>query len=171
VYNARLVRYDRVAHEYPLFGDFSSDLLIGDWERRGYVLVEFENAAPNSVFVKKPGKATPEWSPRFEHGFSQIADWFYKIDTQRHAADFEERFGSRAVQMSGLLILGRREDFGPRERDRLGWRQQHVSVNGNQIHCMTFDDLCEDVLLRLATFPALRKIRRKPKNPPDTRRS
>jgi Domain of unknown function (DUF4263) len=164
VNNSRLVRYDRIAHEYPLFGDFSCDLVVGDWVRQAYVLVEFENAAPNSVFVKKGQKATPEWSPRFEHGFSQILDWFYKLDTQRHSPDFEERFGSRVVHMSGLLVVGRRETLGPREEDRLRWRQQHVAINGHLIHCMTFDDLCEDILLRLATYPALQKARKRPKS-------
>jgi hypothetical protein len=156
VYNYHIVRYDRVAHEYPFFGDFVCDLVVGDWGRRGYVFVEFEDAAPDSIFVKKK-RETPEWSPRFEHGFSQILDWFYKLDTQRHAPDFEQRFGDRVVHLSGLLIVGRKEDFGPRERDRLTWRQQHVEINGNKIHCMTFDDLCENMLLRLQTFPALRQ--------------
>jgi hypothetical protein len=55
------------------------------------------------------------------------------------------------------LVVGRREDFGPRERDRVNWRQRHVDVNGNKIHCITFDDLCEEALSRLATYPLLRK--------------
>jgi hypothetical protein len=155
-YNAHMIRYDRVAHEYPLFGDFVCDLVVGDWERRSYMLVEFENAAPDSLFVKKK-KETPEWSPRLEHGFSQILDWFYKLDTQRHAPDFEQRFGARVVHLSGLLIVGRRQDFGLREKDRLRWRQQHVLIQGNQIHCLTFDDLCDDLLTRLTTYPALQK--------------
>jgi hypothetical protein len=156
MYSSQVVKYDRVAHEYPLFGDFVCDLVVGDWGRRGYVFVEFENAAPNSIFVKKK-KDVPEWSPRFEHGFSQILDWFYKLDDQRHASDFAQRFGDRIIHISGLLLVGRKEDFGPRERDRLKWRQQHVAVNGNMIHCVTFDDLCDDMLTRLATFPALHK--------------
>jgi hypothetical protein len=160
VYNASVVKYDRVHHEYPLFGDFQCDLVVGDWARRAYVFVEFENAAPNSIFVQK--RATPEWSPRFEHGFSQILDWFYKLDTQRHSADFEQRFGSRVVQISGLLVVGRKEALGPRELERLQWRQQHVAINGHHVYCMTFDDLCEDILLRLATYPALQKSARRP---------
>jgi hypothetical protein len=157
VYNYHTIKYDRVAHEYPLFGDFTCDLVAGDWQRRGYVFVEFENGAPDSIFVKKRSKNTPEWSPRFEHGFSQIVDWFYKLDTQRQSADFEERFGDRVVRVSGLLIVGRREDFGPRERDRLKWRQQHIDINGNKVHCLTFDDLCDETLARLAGYPFLQK--------------
>ena len=157
VNNARVVQYDRFAHEYPMFGDFTCDLVAGDWSRSAYVFVEFENAAPDSIFVQK-GRATPEWSPRFEHGFSQILDWFYKLDTQRHNPDFEQRFGSRDVHVSGLLVVGRKQVFGARERDRLSWRHQHVTVHGKQIYSMTFDDLCEDTLARLHSYPALKKV-------------
>ncbi len=157
VNNSQAIQYDRVAHEYPLFGDFTCDLVAGDWSKRAYVFVEFENAEPESVFVKKKHKNTPEWSHRYEHGFSQILDWFYKLDTQRQAADFEERFGDRIVHVSGLLVVGRGQDFGPRERERLHWRHQHIAVNGKQIHSMTFDDLCEDTLARLSVYPLLQK--------------
>jgi hypothetical protein len=156
VNNARAVQYDRIAHEYPMFGDFTCDLVAGDWSRSAFVFVEFENAAVDSVFVQKT-RATPEWSSRFEHGFSQILDWFYKMDTQRHSADFEHRFGSRDVHVSGLLVVGRKQDLGPREKERLNWRHQHVTVHGKQIYSMTFDDLCEDTLERLSRFPALKK--------------
>jgi hypothetical protein len=156
VNNARAVQYDRFAHEYDIFGDFTCDLVAGDWTRRAYVFVEFENAEPNSIFVQKR-RTTPEWSSRFEHGFSQILDWFYKMDTQRHNPDFEQRFGSRDPHVSGLLVVGRRQDFGPREQDRLSWRHQHVTVHGKQIYAMTFDDLCEDTIARLTTYPALRR--------------
>ena len=150
-YSTKAIVYDRVAHEYPLFGDFACDLVAGDWSRRAYTFVEFEDAAPESIFVKRR-RNTPEWSPRFEQGFSQIVDWFYKLYTQRHAPDFEERFGGRAIDTSGLLVVGRRQDFGPREKDRFSWRDRCVAVNGNRVQCLTFDDLCEDVLARLAPF-------------------
>jgi len=156
VNNARAVQYDRIAHEYPMFGDFTCDLVAGDWSRSAFVFVEFENAAENSVFVQK-SRTIPEWSARFEHGFSQILDWFYKMDTQRNSTDFEERFGSRDVHVSGLLVVGRKQDLGPREKERLNWRHQHVTVHGKQIYSMTFDDLCEDTLDRLSRFPALKK--------------
>jgi hypothetical protein len=160
VNNARAIQYDRIAHEYPMFGDFTCDLIAGDWSRSAFVLVEFENAFPNSIFSHK-ARATPEWAPRFEHGFSQILDWFYKMDTQRHTPDFQQRFGSRDIHVSGVLVVGRKQDFGPREQDRLSWRHQHVTVHGKQIYSMTFDDLCEDTLERLSRLPALKKAFRK----------
>lgn len=156
VNNARIIQYDRYAHEYPLFGDFTCDLVVGDWDRRAYVFVEFEDARPDSIFVKK-AKHTPEWAARFEHGFSQILDWLYKLDTQRHNPEFETRFGDRVVYVSGLLVVGRRQDLEARERDRLAWRHRHVSVNGVPIYSLTYDDLCEDTLERLTTYAKLTK--------------
>src|SRR6516165_2935758 len=74
-YNSLVIHYDRFAHEFDIFGPFACDLVAGDWARRAYVFVEFEDAAPKSIFVRTRRK-TLEWSPRFEHGFSQILDWF-----------------------------------------------------------------------------------------------
>lgn len=151
VYSSHIYEFNCVAHEYPLFGDFTCDLVTGDWNRKAYIFVEFENAEPNSIFIKK-SRNVPEWAPRFEHGFSQIVDWFYKLDTQRHTPDFEERFKDRAIDISGLLIVGRKQDLGPREKDRLNWRERRVDINGNKIYCMTFDDLCERILFRLSSY-------------------
>jgi len=92
-WNSDMVKYDRVAHEYPLFGSFVCDLVVGDWSRHSYVFVEFENAEPKNLFIKKK-RPTMEWSPRLEHGFSQLVDWFYELDTERNSVRFEERFGS-----------------------------------------------------------------------------
>ena len=55
-------------------GNFLSDLVVGDSVTQSYCFVEFEEAAPTSLFVSKPDISTPEWSPRFERGFSQIVD-------------------------------------------------------------------------------------------------
>jgi len=76
-YHPEIVRYDLVAHELPLFGDFVADLVVGDSKNSAFAFIEFEDASPDSIFVKK--KATPDWSPRFEHGFSQLVDWFFKL--------------------------------------------------------------------------------------------
>ncbi len=159
-YNSQIFNYNRLAHEYNFFGDFACDLVAGDWDRRSYVLVEFEDARPNSIF-KTRGRRTPEWSPRLEHGFSQLVDWFYKLGTQRDSTDFEQRFGARSVQFIGLLVIGRRHPLGPREQGRLGWRQRHVLVNGHPVHCLTFDDLCEAVLERLRYLPGLGRSRKR----------
>jgi hypothetical protein len=156
-YNGLVIRYDRFAHEFDIFGRFACDLVAGDWARRAYVFVEFEDAAPESIFVQTNRK-TPEWSRRFEHGFSQILDWFYKMDIERHTPEFEQEFGTRDPYYSGLLVAGRRQDIGVQERDRLSWRHQHLTVSGRQIHSITYDDLCEHTLERLAIFSALKSV-------------
>ena len=75
--DAALKVYDRIAVEYPLFGDFTCDLVVGDSARNTYCLIEFEDAGPTSLFIQRGKRATRDWSPRFEHGHSQIIDWFY----------------------------------------------------------------------------------------------
>lgn len=70
---------DLLAFEYDLFGDFTCDLAIGDSTSKTFLLVEFEDAMAESIFNLRKGKATPEWSPRLEHGFSQVIDWLWKI--------------------------------------------------------------------------------------------
>jgi len=110
-YNGLVIDYDRFAHEFDIFGPFICDLVAGCWASRAFVFVEFENAAPDSIFVQRRRK-TLEWSPRFEHGFSQILDWFYMMDIARHTPHFEQEFGTRDPYVSGLLVIGRRQDIG-----------------------------------------------------------
>lgn len=69
-YHPEIVRYDLVAHEFPLFGEFIADLVVGDSKNNAFAFIEFEDALADSIFEKK--KPTPDWSSRFEHGFSQL---------------------------------------------------------------------------------------------------
>ena len=152
-YHTNVVRYDLVAHEYDLFGDFTCDLVAGDSRRHAYVFLEFEDAGADSIFVKKKGKTTSEWSPRFEHGFSQIVDWFYKLNDMEKTAEFEERFGKPHIEYMGLLVIGKGQTLKPGELHRLQWRQEKVLINSNKVHCITFDQLYQDLLERLDAFP------------------
>jgi Domain of unknown function (DUF4263) len=122
--------FDLFAHEYALFGDFLCDLVVGDSTTKRYVFVEFEDAAPNSIFV--PKKATPEWAPRLEHGYSQIVDWFWKLHDMEKTDEYADRFGTGA-RYFGLLIVGRTENLGPRELRRLEWREEMARVNSKYI--------------------------------------
>lgn len=125
--------------------------MVGDSRNSAFAFIEFEDASPDSIFVKK--KATPDWSPRFEHGFSQFVDWFFKLDEQKQAVDFEDKFGSRTILHLGLLVVGGTAHLGKREEQRLRWRQEYVLLNSKQIHCKTFDQLRDDLLDRLERFP------------------
>ena len=110
-----------------------------------YVFVEFEDAKEESIFKKVKNKATSEYSTRFEHGYSQLKDWFYTLDTMQDTVDFEARFGNRSVQYEGVLIIGRKSflrlEHG--EPNRLRWHITHVIVNSKKISILTLDELYE----------------------------
>jgi hypothetical protein len=146
--NPNVQSVDRIAFEYPLFGDFVCDLVVGDSTSLSYCFIEFEETGPRSVFVER-NRETPEWASRFEHGFSQIIDWFWKLDDMSRTGDFEHRFGGRSIHWMACLIVGRKT-FGTREAERLTWRQNHVVVNSRHIICMNYEDLHETLGRRIA---------------------
>jgi hypothetical protein len=156
-YSPNVVRFDRLAFEYQLFGDFTCDVAVGDSVKHIYCFVEFEDAGPGSLFVKQGRKSTREWSPRFDHGYSQIIDWFYKLDDMRKSDDFAARFGARSITATGILVVGRDKGLLPGERERLHWRRNNVVVASQAIQVVTFDGLLEDLQARLETFPLTAK--------------
>ncbi len=151
-YNPSLASPDLLAWEYPIFGDFRCDFAIGDSARKVYTFVEYEDAGPNSLFVKQGEKATRAWSPRFDRGYGQIIDWFYKLHVMTDTPDMESRLGKRSIRYTGVLIIGRDQHMLPGERLRLEWRQEHVVVNSKHILCVTYDQLLEDLLFRLEQY-------------------
>jgi Domain of unknown function (DUF4263) len=66
--------------------------VLGNKNKSTFCVVEFEDGKLNSIFRKFANKSMTEWSPRFEHGFSQLVDWFCTLDdfkkTERFARDF-----------------------------------------------------------------------------------
>jgi hypothetical protein len=148
-YTPSVRRCNLLAYEYPLFGDFRCDLTIADSVTRACTFVEFEDAGPRSLFVQHGDKATREWSPRFDHGFSQVVDWFYKLQDMINTATMEARFGKRAIDYTGVLVVGRDQHMKPGEHDRLRWRREHIIVNSKRIVCVTYDELLADLTDRL----------------------
>jgi hypothetical protein len=144
--------FDLLAHEYDLFGDFTCDIVVGDSATKVYGFVELEDAAPRSVFVKRTGKSSLEWAPRFEHGFSQVVDWFYKLDDMEKTDEFESRFGKPVIKYFGLLIVGKDESFGEKELRRLQWRQEKTLINSNRVICVTFNQLHTDLMRRASAM-------------------
>jgi hypothetical protein len=151
-YSPDVLRFDRLAFEYPLFGDFACDIAVGDSAKQAYCFIELEDAGPGSLFVRQGRKATREWSPRLEHGFGQIVDWFHKLEDLRRSDDFVARFGSRVIRYSAVLIAGRDQYLGQGERERLRWRADNVVVGSQRIECVTFDNVVEDLEARLGLF-------------------
>jgi hypothetical protein len=148
-YNFDTFRWDRIAFEFDIFGDYKADLVVGDSQNRQYCFVEFEDAAETSIFKRSP-KATPDWSPRFEHGFSQIIDWILWLDNQRGTAPYTSRFGVPSIQFVAVLIIGRDRFLEkPLHRERLTWRSEQVIVASRKVNCITYDRLSRDLSARL----------------------
>jgi hypothetical protein len=151
-YHPDIDRFDRIAFEYDLFGDFSCDCVVGDSVKRSYNFVEFEEAGANSLFRRQGKKSTREWSARFDHGYSQIIDWFGKLRDTEKSDDFEARFGARTIDFMGTLVVGRDQFLQAGERQRLDYRRRHVVVDSRKIQCVTYDELLEDLSLRLELY-------------------
>lgn len=140
-----ITKTDKFAYEYDIFGDFTSDFTIGDSRRNAYCFVELEDAKKNSIFIKRSSRATPDWAMRFEHGYSQIIDWNYKLDDMEKSDSFEDRFGTRSIDSFCILVIGRSNFLSPQEKRRLRWRERHVVVRSQQIRCFTYDELLTEL--------------------------
>ena len=151
IFNTNIGQTDRIGHEYHLFNSFFCDLVIGDWQKKAYCFIEFEDTKPTSIFTNRK-KDCRDWGPRFEHGYSQIIDWFYKIDGMKEHQDCETYFCKRSIDYEGILVIGRDQYFQEGEKERLEWRTRHVIVNSKKIHCVTFDGLFSQMQKRLDTF-------------------
>ena len=132
-----------MAYEFPFFGDYRADLLVGSKSAAHFCVVEFEDGGPDSIFKKQPNRPNPEWSPRFEHGFSQLTDWFFNLDDYKKNHGFTKTFGYGHVSFTGLLVIGRSAGLDDMKRTRLRWRSDKVLIDSNAVICVTFDDVYE----------------------------
>jgi hypothetical protein len=147
-----ITKVDSIAYEYDLFGDFVCDFVVGDSRRHAYCFIEFEDAKRNSIFIPT-SRATSDWATRFEHGFSQIVDWIYKLSDAEKSDAFEDRFGARSIDAMCILVIGRSALLTEPERRRILWRERHVVVHSQKIRCMTYDQLLEEFSFILTTYP------------------
>jgi hypothetical protein len=86
--NSAIEMPDRVSTELSLFGDFACDAASGDSVSKAFLLIEFEDATERSVLGQAvPGKVKP-WSPRLEHGFSQLVDWAWRLAENQNSSSF-----------------------------------------------------------------------------------
>jgi len=149
----RLGIADCLAHEFPIQGDYAADVMLGNRGMKAFCAVEFENGNPGSIFTKVPSKSTREWSRRFEHGFSQLVDWFHALDDLKKTDRFAKDFGQGHIRFIGLIILGRSTDLTDYDKSRLAWRSEKVLVDSHPIECMTYDGLYEHLSFRISFFP------------------
>ncbi len=148
-YNTNIVRFDRIATEFDIFGDHTADVAIGDSQDHQYCFVEFEDAKESSVFSKSK-KVTPEWSARFNNGCSQVIDWLLWLENHKNTLPYQQRFGVGEIQYVGLLVIGRdRFLTDPALKQRLIWRSEQVIVSSRKLCCITFDKLYADLDTRL----------------------
>lgn len=150
-YNLNIVDWDKIniCNEFNVFGDHRADVAVGDLTNHEYCFIEFEDANSTSVFKKK-GKLTPEWSNRFEHGFSQLADWILWIEGAKNTQPFLTRFNVGTISYNMMLVIGRDQYLTKQGlQERLKWWNDHVTVYGRQVHCITFDRLYEQLSQRI----------------------
>jgi Domain of unknown function (DUF4263) len=148
-----IVRVDRLAYEFDFFGDYAADVAVGDSKRGAYCFIEFENAAPDSIFVKAGKKSSLEWATRFDKGYSQIIDWFWKLHDMAGTSTAKARFDNRdSIDYYALLVIGRSRHLKPLEFQRLEWRRQKVIIDSRRVHCLTFDEFYEDLAFKLERY-------------------
>jgi hypothetical protein len=142
---------NRWATELDLFGDFTCDVVAGDSEANAYTLIEFEPALEYSVFKKlQPKKSMRHWSPRFEHGFSQLVDWAWRISSEGvSSAAFRRIFSDDNPAIHLLIVVGRDADLGKDDLTRLRWRANHTTLGQFKMSCFTFDGILQSIRRRL----------------------
>ncbi len=149
-----------IAREFSFLGDFAADLFVGNSDVQQYLAVEFEDARKESIF-KDIGRSSTDWSPRFEHGYSQLIDWFATLDDYKKTDKFRKQYGQGHITFSGLLIVGRNAGVSENDRIRLEWRADKVRVDSHVINCITFDDLFTILERRLQLYSAATKPKKK----------
>jgi hypothetical protein len=137
-----------IVFEYPIFDNFAADLIVGNKSVGEFCFIEFEDGCGDSIF-QKTSRSLSEWSRRFEHGFSQIVDWFSLLDDLKKTDLFKKDFGKEFVRFSALLIIGRDYGVSDYDRLRLGWRRAKVLVDSQAVFCTTFDELNRNLDRRL----------------------
>lgn len=152
-YDPNIRTYNCLAFELEMFGQFSADVVVGDWARHSFCFIEFEDGTPDSIF-RATQRHTTDWAPRFEHGFSQIVDWFWLLRNLERTEPFERQFGARAINAMGILVIGRDSGISAGDRLRLDWRRDHVVVDSKKIYCCTFDELLRDLREKLYAWAA-----------------
>jgi len=145
---------NQIKHEFTLSGEFRADLVVGDSVNNIYCFIEFEDATEDSIFVNK-GRSTSEWAPRFKDGFSQIIDWFWRIDDYKNTAQFRSIFGTENIEYQGIIVIGRDEFLSELEKARLKWYLNRVVVDSRKVICKTFDQLARDTRNRLSRYPKI----------------
>jgi hypothetical protein len=134
---------DECEFEFDLWQDLLCDIGIGDSKSNTYCLIELEAAKKNSIFKNKP-KNYPKYSDRLECGYSQIIDWFFKIDEMKSTSTIKRRFSGDYPRVNAVLIIGRAHFLTTdSERHRFNWRRDNTLIGAKNVNCLTYDELLE----------------------------
>jgi hypothetical protein len=130
-----------IRFELQMKGMFRTDLVLGNDGLRQFGLIEFEDAMPDSIF-RKGTKQYRYWSPRIEHGFSQIVDWAWVRSDHPNDSVLVAGFGGRVVTSAYAVICGRtmslRDDT---EEKRFAHRRASLKVEGQPALVLTYDEM------------------------------
>jgi hypothetical protein len=134
---------DEYEFEFDLWQDLVCDIGIGNSKANAYCLIELEGAQKNSLFKSKP-KNYPKYSDRLECGYSQIIDWFFKIDELKNTSSIKRRFAGDYPRVNAVLIIGRSHFLNTDlERNRFNWRRDNTLIGAKNVNCLTYDELLE----------------------------
>lgn len=134
-------KVDEYEFEFDLWQDLVCDIGIGDSKANTYCLIELEGAKQNSIFKNKP-KNYPKYSECLECGYSQIVDWFFKIDEMKSTSSIKRRFAGDYPRINAVLIIGRSHFFKTDlERNRFNWRRDNILIGAKNVNCLTYDEL------------------------------
>lgn len=127
--------------ELSLQGLYRTDLVLGNDNRRSFLLIEFEGAEAHSVFGRTGTQQYRNWSPQLEHGFGQVIDWAALQATGPNLA-LQNAFHGEIERSVFLVICGRDAGIeGALERQRFNFRREHVHIHGLLSQVLTYDDL------------------------------
>jgi hypothetical protein len=144
-----------IKFELQMKGMFRTDLVLGNDGLRQFGLIEFEDAMSNSIF-KKGTKQYRYWSPRIEHGFSQIIDWAWVRSDHPNDSVLVAGFGGRIETSAYAVICGRKMSLkDDTEEKRFAHRRDSLKVDGHPALVLTYDDmvrLMEDNLSALNSW-------------------
>ena len=132
-----------VKAEFPLWGDFVCDLIVGNVSDGAFVLIEFEDAATTSLFRPKANRRNNIWGQRAEQAVSQVTDWLFRIGSEGPSDQMLRDFESRRINMMGLIVVGPSSEVNAYDRERLNWRSRNTIVGGSKVYIITYDDLLE----------------------------
>jgi hypothetical protein len=137
------IQVGAIASEFNLFNEFWADLAIQSVDKRRILLIEMEPGHTTAIFKRKPKR---QWASAFEHGYSQVVDWLYRLDDYRKTNQIAAKFNTKeSVSLEGLIIIGRSAALDMEDRNRLDWRKGKSVIDSQHFMCATYDEVADQI--------------------------